>query len=321
MKILFQPAIVAQALTDRQRQRIEEAWPGAVLVEPDPKDKAAVLAEAADAEVFLGTMSREQFLAAKRLRWFQAVSSGVDRYMFPELVESDVILTSEKGIVGTHLAEHAFALLLSLTRSIAPVIREPTARNQLALRRAAWELTGRTMGIVGMGGTGVAVARRAHAFGMRCLAVDVEPVECPPFVEAVWPIERCHELLGASDVVTICAPLTRQSRRMFDSAAFAAMQPHAILVNVTRGEIVDEAALLAALREGRIGGAGLDVTPIEPLPDDHPLWRLPNAVVTPHTAGASPLRADRAIERFCENLQRLREGQPLLGVIDKRKGY
>ncbi len=319
MKIVFTPTIVTQGLTDAQRRRIADASGGATLVEPTQPE--AIVRESVDAEVFLGNMRRDQFLAARRLRWFQAISSGVDRHMYPEFIESDVILTSEKGIVGTHLAEHAFALLLALTRSVAPVIREPTARNQLAMRRAAWELTGRTMGIVGLGGTGVQVARRAHAFGMRCLAVDPEPVERPDTVEAVWGLDRFHTLLADSDVVTICAPLTPQSRRMFDRDAFTAMRPHAIVVNVTRGEIVDEAALLWALREGQIGGAALDVTPVEPLPDDHPLWRLPNVVVTPHTAGASPLRADRAIDRFCENLRRFREGRPLLGVIDKRKGY
>ena len=166
-----------------------------------------------------------------------------------------------------------------------------------------------------------AFARRAVGFGMRVIAIDPEPVARPNFVERVDGLDGFHRLLGESDAVAITAPLTPLSRDMFDHAAFAAMRPTAVLVNVSRGEIVEESALLHALRTNVIRGATLDVTPIEPLPDDHPLWHLPNAVITPHTAGASPLRADRSIDRFCRNLINMAEGRPLEGVVDKRKGY
>jgi phosphoglycerate dehydrogenase-like enzyme len=134
-------------------------------------------------------------------------------------------------------------------------------------------------------------------------------------------MERLDDLLAASDVVAVGAPLTPATRGLFDDARFAAMRPGALLVNVTRGEIVDGDAIVAALRSGRLGGAALDVAPIEPLPADHPLWTFDNVVMTPHTAGASQLRGPRNVARFCENLRRARTGDPLLGVVDKELGY
>ena len=156
---------------------------------------------------------------------------------------------------------------------------------------------------------------------MRIIAVDPEDVEVPDCVELCWKMDRFHDLLAESDVVAVCAPLTRETEGMFDADAFRRMQGHAMLVNVTRGLIVDEDALLQALEQGQIGGAGLDVVPQEPLPDNHPLWHMPNVVVTPHTAGGSPHRVGRTIDLFCDNLARLLDGLPMNSVIDKNKGY
>ena len=272
-------------------------------------------------EAIFGGLSRDMFRRAERLRWVQSWGAGVDGMLSPEFVESEVILTSAKGTVGVHLAEHAMALLLGLTRGIAHAVRMPTWASQRPIRDAAWELIDRTMGIVGLGGTGRDLAVRAHAFGMRILAVDPEPVEIPACVEACWRMDRFHDLLGESDVVAVCAPLTPETEGMFDREAFRRMRRHALLINVTRGRIVDEAALMEALTQGLIGGAGLDVQPQEPLPEDHPLWRMDNVLITPHVAGGSPNRQDRIVALFCENLRRLMGGAPLLGVIDKRKGY
>jgi phosphoglycerate dehydrogenase-like enzyme len=177
------------------------------------------------------------------------------------------------------------------------------------------------MGVIGMGGTGVEVARRANAFGMRVIATDPEPVDRPSFVEAIWKPERFHHLLGESDAVVVTCPLTSHSRAMFDDAAFQAMRRHAILVNVSRGEIVAMDPLIDALRHGLIAGAGLDVTPQGPLPPNNPPWSMENVIITFHTAGASPYRGNRIVERFRRNLARFQAGEPLEGVIDKHKGY
>ena len=185
--------------------------------------------------------------------------------------------------------------MLSLTRGIHTALRNQGWDNiRWPIRDASWELVDRTMGIVGLGGTGRELARRAEAFGMRVVAVDPEDVEVPPEVEACWGMDRFHALLEQSDVVAVCAPLTEETEGLFDREAFARMQHHALLINVTRGRIVDEAALLDALEGNLIGGAGLDVVPQEPLPEDHPLWKMDNVVITPHTAGGSPTGTDGA---------------------------
>jgi phosphoglycerate dehydrogenase-like enzyme len=231
-----------------------------------------------------------------------------------------VILASEKGEVGIHLAEHAFALLLGLTRGIHTAVRQPDYTLREPIRHEQWELHGRPLGIVGFGGTGRAVAERALGFGMRVLAVDIEDVPGMPGV-TLWKADRLHDLLAESDVVVICLPLTKATRHLFTRDLFRRMRRHAILINVTRGHIVFGDDLLAALDEGLIGGAGLDVTDPEPLPAGHRLWTHPRAIVTPHTAGGSPRRAGRVIATFIENLERMRDGRPLLALIDKQKGY
>ncbi len=306
-------------LEPRHCEQIRSAVEGVEIFQADSGEEVERLIP--EAEILIGGFSRDLFVQAKRLRWVQTWGAGVDGVLFEEFVESEVVLTSAKGTVGVHLAEHAMALLLSLTRGIAPAIREPRWENRMPIRRASWELIDRTIGIIGLGGTGLDVARRASAFGMRIIAVDPEEVELPEFISSCRRMDAFDELLKESDVVVICAPLTNETEGMFDESAFDAMRDHALLINVTRGRIVDEGALLAALEKGQIGGAGLDVTPQEPLPDDHPLWRVPNVVITPHTAGGSPNRDDRLVDLFCENLKRYAAGKPLLSEIDKEKGY
>ncbi len=272
-------------------------------------------------DIIFGGIDRGMFLRAERLRWIQTMAAGADGFLFPEFVESEIVLTSGKGTVGVHLAEQAMALLLALTRGVAKAVRTKDWRERMPIRKASWELVDRTMGIVGLGGTGRALAVRASAFGMRILAVDTEDLDVPAYVEACWGIDRLDDLLALSDVVAICAPLTPATQGMFDRAAFEKMQSHALLINVTRGKIVEEESLLHALKVGWIGGAGLDCTPQEPLPRGHPLWDMENVVISPHTAGGSPNRGERILDLFCENLRRLIAGEPLLSQIAKKKGY
>ena len=306
-------------LDDRHLQQIRSVSSEIELMQLHSEGE--ILEAMPDVHVVFGGLSRDMFARGDKLRWVQTTGAGVDATLFPEFVESDVLLTSAKGTVGVHLAEHAMALLLGLTRGIATAIRKPSWDQRMPIRNAAWDLVGLTMGIVGLGGTGSDLAERAHGFGMRIIAVDPEVVEVPNHVEVCWKMDRFYDLLERSDVVAVCAPLTAETEGMFDEQAFARMRRHALLINVTRGKIVDEQALMAALKNGGIGGAGLDVTPQEPLPEAHPLWRMENVIVTPHAAGGSPNRTDRTVDLFCENLRRLLAGEPLLSVIDKRKGY
>ena len=320
MKILYTPLMIVPSLDPAQRAGIlEAAGPDTTLVET--KDAARQRAEIVDTDVLFGRVSNDTFLLNRRLRYYHSIGAGVDAILTPELVQSDVVLASEKGGVGIHLAEHALALLLSLTRGLHTAIRRPDYALREPIRLEQRELYEATMGIVGFGGTGREVARRALAFGMRVLAVDIEDVPPEPGVEAIWKPDRLYEMLGRSDVVVIALPLTKATRHLFTRDLFRRMRPTGILVNVTRGEIVYGDDLLAALDEGLLWDAGLDVTDPEPLPKGHRLWTHPRVIVTPHTAGGSPRRAGRVIETFIENLRRMRTGEPLLALIDKEKGY
>ena len=320
MKILIIPGLTLREVTETDLARIRSAAGDADIVVSDHRE---AIRHIADADVVLGFVTREMFLAARRLRWVQSISSGVDAFLYDEFRDSEVVLTSEKGLVGEHLADHGFGLLLMLTRQLGTALRHgPDAWNHRPeMRSREVELTGATMGIFGFGGTGRAMARRAAAFGMTVQALDRDPVPTSPEVDEVWGPDRFEELLATSDVVAICCPLTPETRGRFDAAAFARMRSTAWLVNVTRGEVMVEDDLVAALESGAIAGAALDVAPREPLPADSRLWALPNVAMTPHTAGASQFRAGRNLDRFVSNLERLRAGEPLEGVIDKALGY
>src|SRR4051794_1600336 len=322
LRLLAITGLTLPDLPDADRARIvEAAGPGATLeVVGRVRDAVAV---AGEVDVIFGVCPKPLFDAAPRLRWVHAIASGVDGFLYPAFRDSDVILTGEKGLVGGHLADHGFGLLLGLTRRIAAALRFGPAGwdHREELRMAEVELEGLTMGIVGFGGTGRAMAKRAAAFGMNCVAMDELAVPGSAEVATVGGPEALNGVLAASDVVAICCPLTDATRHLFDDAAFAKMKPGAIVVNVTRGEIVDGDALVRALRSGHLGGAALDVAPQEPLPADHPLWTFDNVVMTPHTAGASQHRAPRNVARFCLNLRRFREGAELEGVVDKKLGY
>lgn len=314
MKILINTIVTA-----KHCQQIQSISDQVRIVQT--QDHQQLLQEIIDTDIVFGGLNLSLFEKAQQLKWLQVLGAGVDGVLFPELVKSDVVLTSAKGIVGTHLADQTWALLLGLLRGIGRSVRERTWENRMSIRHSAWELSGRTLGIVGLGGTGIEVARRAQGFEMRTIAVDPEDLEPPSFVKSVWPMGRFDDLLKESDVVSICAPLTQETERMFNYPAFQQMKQHALLINVTRGKIVDGSDLIRALNEGLIGGAGLDVTPEEPLPTDNPLWDMPNVIITPHVAGGSPVRLDRTVELFCQSLELFMSNKPLLSVIDKYKGY
>ena len=322
INILIILGLTMAEIADSDVERIRKAAPPGSTVRV-ARTTIEGIAMASDVDVILGYSPQPLFEAAPRLRWVHAIASGVDAFLYPAMKDSAVVLTGEKGLVGGHLADTAFGLLLALTRQIATAIRKGPAGwgEREAMRRLEIELEGMTMGIVGFGGTGRAMARRATAFGMDLLAVDAWPVSASDGVADVWGMDRLYDLLGASDVVAVCCPLTPDTRHLFDDRAFGAMKPGAIIVNVTRGEIIDGDALVRALQDGRCGGAALDVAPREPLPPEHTLWGFTNVVMTPHTAGASQHRAPRNIQRFCDNLQRAQTGQPLIGTIDKELGF
>lgn len=310
------------SISEEELKAIGDAAPSGSTIQV-VKGVRAAIEQAHDIDVILGFIPEALFHAAPKLRWVHAIASGMDAMLYPAMRDSDVVLTGEKGLVGGHLADTGFGLLLALTRQIKSAIAlGPDGWNHRAeMRSREIELEGMTMGVVGFGGTGRALAKRAVAFGMSVLAVDALSVAPSDGVAEVWPLDRLDELLALSDVVAIGAPLTAETQGLIDERAFSKMRDGAVIMNVTRGEIIDGDALVAALSSGRCGGAALDVAPEEPLPPEHPLWGFDNVAMTPHTAGASQLRGPRNIARFCENLRLAQSGELLMGVVDKRAGF
>ncbi len=270
-------------------------------------------------EVVFGGVREQDFTFADSLKWIHQPSIGVEGHMYPALKESDVILTNCKGLGSTQLSEQAFALLLSLTRKTRE--QHDFNKEKTWKRIDCFELSGSTVGIVGLGGVGKAIALRAHAFGCKVLAVDIEDVEKPDYVERVEKPEWLGEMASQCDVLFSAVPSTPVSHKMIDGDAFGRMKPTSYFINVSRGKPVDEEALIEALRANRLAGAGLDVTYIEPCPQDSPLWDLPNVLLSSHSAGASQYVRPRALKFFVENLHRYVKGEPLEKVVDKHKGY
>ncbi len=310
-------------ISDENLAKIESAAPQGSIVKV-AKNHDEALAMAHDVDFIFGAIIDEAlFSVTPKLRWIHTMASGVDMMLYPAMRDSEVILTGEKGQVGGHLADTGMGLLLALTRQIATAVRMGPRgwAERLTMREKEIELEGMTMGIVGFGGTGRAMARRATAFGMKILAIDEIPGTPSDGAKCVWGNDRLPDLLEQSDVIAVCCPLTASTEKMFNDQAFDQMKKGAIIVNVTRGEIIDGDSLVRALQDGRCGGAALDVAPLEPLPADHPLWGFDNVAMTPHTAGASQLRAGRSLDRFCTNLKCIAMEGALEGVIDKESGY
>lgn len=321
LKVIVIPGLTLNSVSEDDVARIRSAaGEEANVVVCDYQEAQG---EAADADVILGIVPPKLFAAAPKLRWVQSISSGVDSFMYPEFINSPVVLTSEKGLVGEHLADHGMGLLLMLTRQLAAArdLGADSWNHRPTLRAQEIELTGATMGIIGFGGTGRAMAKRGQAFGMQIRAVDRDPVPTGYGVDKIESTDNLADLLGASDVVAVCCPLTEETQGLINARTIGQMKPGAFIVNVTRGEVIDEADLIAGLKSGQIRGAGLDVAPREPLPADNELWNLDNVVMTPHTAGASQFRAQRNLDRFISNLERFRDGAALEGIIDKTLGY
>lgn len=284
-----------------------------------------LIREIADADVYLGWLNRDVYLAAKKLRWIQSPSSGINYYLaIPELVESDVLLTSARGTHAACLAEHVFAMIFAFTRHIKDLVLHQQKHHYAMreLRPHMKELTGSTMGILGFGAVGRAVAQRAQAFGMRILAVDVFPADKPNHVAELLGLDGLDRLLRESDYLVVTVPYTAQTDHMLGAEQLALMKPEALLVGISRGGIIDEAALVEALREKRLAGAALDVFEKEPLPEDSELWDVENLLITPHIAGGSQFECQYILEIFRENLDRFVRGElPLRNQIDKQRGF
>jgi len=288
-------------------------------------DRKEILDSVKDTSVLVGWLfDKEIFNSAKELVWVHAASAGVDRFLFPEFVKSPVILTNSSGIHRAPMSEVAVAFMLCFAKNI-PAFMKLKAEKKWVKKpnplRDIDELTGKTLGVLGLGNVGMELSFRGKCFGMEVIAVDRRVVRRPSYIDEVMGLWGLDTLLAKSDYLVITVPLTSSSKHMIGERELRLMKSNAYIINISRGPVVEEKALVKALKEGWIAGAGLDVFEKEPLPMDSELWDLENVIVTPHISGGTPRYAERLTEIFCENLCRFLEGKTLINLVDKKEGY
>ena len=283
--------------------------------------------EIANAEILMGWSLRpEQFAAARKLRWIHSTAAAVHQLIFPELVNSDVVVTNAREVHGPVVAEHAITLVLACAKRLRAAIGHQHKKTWS--QDAIWneppgprEIAGAVLGLIGLGAIGRRTAQLARGLGMHVLAVREHPERGAETADQVFGPEALADVLARSDYVVLAAPVTSHTQHVMNAERLRQMKTDAYLVNVSRGVLVDEAALIETLRERRIAGAALDVFEQEPLPCDSPLWTLENVLITPHTAGLTSRMWERHYAHFSENLRRYLAGEPLRDVVNKEKGY
>jgi phosphoglycerate dehydrogenase-like enzyme len=301
---------------DFPQHRFMDAWDGETLRRYLPEADAA----------FSAAIHRTAFGSLPRLRWVQSPAVGVGGMVGPELAASPVILTSARGVRARAMAEHVIGVMIALARQLPLVIRRQLAHDwaltEIETSGAIRTLHGRRLAIIGLGAIGLQVAPIASALGLRVSAIRKRSDQLrPDSVEEVLAPDRLFELLARSDVVVLAAPLTPETHRLIGADALNRIKPGALLINVGRGKLLDDAAVIEALRDGRLGGAALDVFTQEPLEPASPYWDLPNVIVTPHISGTMEDYWTPLVALFAENLRRFESGRPLLNVVDKLAGY
>jgi phosphoglycerate dehydrogenase-like enzyme len=331
MKLVIHPAVEAERLEALRAAAPKAEWVNAA-------DESRAVAAMPGADAVIGKLTPAMLAAADSLRWVQTFTASLEHYMFPALEVHPCVLTNVRGLFGDVIADQVLGYVLCFARNLHTYIRhqiqhryEPAGGESArvsnltgpgtvnAMDRATIYLPDATMGIVGMGGIGCEIARRARAFGMSVRGVDRFPdrVDPPEGVEEIMGIGELPELLGWSDFVVIAAPQTPETTGWFNAETLAHLRPSSYLINIGRGAIVVLDDLVAALRAGRLAGAALDVYEVEPLPADHPLWDFPNVILTPHTAGYSPVIAARHLATLVENVGRFARGESLINVVNK----
>ena len=320
MKVLIgaNPMGLEKAIPDLQKRH-----PEVEFAYCDDRAKTGEAIE--DADVYVGWLNRDVFLAAKKLKWIQSPSSGINYYLaIPELVESDVLLTSARGTHGACLAESVFGMIFAFTRGVRQAVVDQPQHRWAAgeIRPHLIELTGMTMGIVGLGMVGRSIAKRAAAFDMRIVAVDMYPKDKPDHVSELWGLDRLHEMLRQSDFVVVTVPYTPETDGMIGAKEIAQMKATAMLVGISRGHIIDEQAMVAALKSGQLAAAASDVFAQEPLPAGSELWDVENLLIMPHVAGGTQYEGKYIVEILFENVERFLQGNlPLRNQIDKVRGF
>ena len=277
-----------------------------------------------DADVLMGYPNRESFLSAKKLRWLHCPGTGIDKLMeIPELVDSDVVVTNARGPHADPIAAHGMAMVLTFSHHLRNLWDDQKEKkwDLKSYDNRMISLQGDVMGIFGLGDIGSAIAKRATAFGMKVYGVDKDISTKPEGVDAIWNVDKLGDLLEISDWFIVAAPYTSETHHVLNKDLLPSIKMGSRLIVLSRGGIVDELALIEMLRSGRISGAALDVTEIEPLPSNSPLWDHPNVVISPHVSALTSEMWDGRREIFKENLRRFLSNKPFLYTCDKQMGY
>lgn len=315
--------VLVSAGTPRLLAWLGEIAPGVALVPFELE--ADGLREVEDADAVIGWFSPAMIERGQALSWLQVHTAGVENALrVPAIGARGIVVTNLKRVAGPVVAEHVFAMLLSLARRLGPLHERQQERRwaQFEVPESSFHtLRGRSLVVVGLGGIGSEVARLGHAFGLTVGAVRASGTDAPAFVQAVTPVGRMFEALATADIVVNALPATPKTLRLFDAAAFRSMRPGAIFVNVARGLSVVTDDLVGALSSGHLAAAALDVTDPEPLPASHPLWSMPNVLITPHVAGMNGDTTSNGWRVMRENLRRFVAGDTLLSVVDFNRGY
>jgi phosphoglycerate dehydrogenase-like enzyme len=307
------------------RERLQQQFPDHHFQQFQNYDR--VPEEIADTDVFIGWSLRpEQFVAARKLRWIHSPAAAVHQLMYPELIQSSVVVTNSTAIHGPVVAEHAITVLLALAKRL-PQAMQYQARREWS-QDQLWhgqprprEVADSTVVVIGMGGIGREFAARAKALGMKVLAVRENPSKGLSGADEVYSSEQIDEVLPHADYVLLCSPVTPATTGLINATRLGKMKPDAYLINVARGPLIDEPALLDALQHRRIAGAALDVFNEEPLPANSPFWLLDNVLITPHTAAVTDRLWERHFRLMVDNLKRFLAGEPLINQVDKKRGY
>jgi phosphoglycerate dehydrogenase-like enzyme len=274
------------------------------------------------AEIIFGWPEVELLKLAKNLKWLHLPSAGADGYTRYELYcnKEEIQISNSSGVFGLPIAEHIFAMILSHNHNLQDYAYHKAEKKWHRINSAK-DFYDSTIGIIGLGDIGTEVAKRAKAWGARVLAVKRTITDTPDYVDQLFRLEELDEVLIQSDYIVLSLPNTAKTIGIISEQKLRIMKPNAFLVNIGRGVLIDQEALIKALQEGRIGGAGLDVTEPEPLPVDSPLWDLPNVIITPHASGSSPSNDQRRFNIFYQNLLRYMDSKPLENTVDFTEGY
>jgi D-3-phosphoglycerate dehydrogenase len=299
---------------------LQQAAPGANIINAGQE---GIAQEIMNADIFLGhakvPVDWDTVVKQGRLQWIQSSAAGLDHCLVPSVIESNIPVCSASGLFANQVAEQTFALLFGVLRSMPTFFRQMHTKE--FVRRPTNDLHGKTVGIIGLGGNGRRLAQVLAPFRVKILATDYYPENQPPEVHQLLPHTKLHEVASQSDILILTLPLNESTHHCIDGSVLDAMKKGSFLINVARGQVVKEAALIERLQSGHIAAAGVDVTEVEPLPASSPLWTLPNVIITPHVGAQAASRVDDTTRMICANLKRFLAKEPLYNHVDKRLGF